>query len=261
MYHDVSDTPPNDIYRAPLNVRPDVFSRQMDYLECAGYTAITPSRMAEAIAGSGALPPKPVVLTFDDGYVDQYTDAFPILKRHGMTGAFSIITGYADVGSEYMTWSQIETMAGAGMEMMSHTVTHADLNVVDDATALGQMRDSRLAITQHTGRAPAFLVYPSGEPFRSGTAERQAQIVSMAAAAGYSGAFLAGPASTTQDPSHAFQFNRLRVDGSVDLVTFADMVGGPPPADCPGVDAPATGPAYGRGSATSEQDSPLPGEW
>jgi peptidoglycan/xylan/chitin deacetylase (PgdA/CDA1 family) len=248
MYHDVSDTPPNDIYRAPLNVTPDVFSAQMDYLECAGYTAITPSRIADAIAGRGALPPKPVILTFDDGYANQYTDAFPILKRHGMTGAFSIITGYAEAGGEYMTWSQIETMAGAGMEMMSHTVTHIDLNVADDATVLGQLRDSRSAIAQHTGRAPAFLVYPSGEPFRSGT-ERQAQIVSMAAAAGYSAAFLAGPASATQDPSHPFQFNRLRVEGSIDLVTFAAMVGGPPPADCAGLATPAPGRLW-PGSAT-----------
>jgi len=234
MYHDISPAPPDDVYRAASNVLPADFAAQLDYLRCAGYTTITPTELADAIAGHGTLPDKPVILTFDDGYSDHYTQAFPLLRERGMTGAFAIITGFVEGGGDYMSWAQIEEMAGAGMEIMSHTVTHIDLNTADDGPALAQLRDSRAAIREHTGVAPAFLVYPAGEPFRSGTPERQARVVSMAQEAGYRGALLAGPSSTTQDPAQPYALNRVRVGETTDLAAFAALIGGPPPGDCGG---------------------------
>lgn len=234
MYHDVSDVPLDDIYRAASNVLPADFSAQLDYLQCAGYTTVTPSQLLDAIDGLGALPARPVVLTFDDGYTDHYTQAFQILRQHGMTGAFAVITGFVEGGGDYMSWAQIKEMSDAGMEIMSHTVTHIDLNSADDGAAAGQLRDSRSAIEQRTGRAPGFLVYPAGEPFRSGTAERQGQVVSLVDEAGYGGALLAGPSSTAQDPAQPFALNRLRVGEGTDLATFAALVGGPAPATCAG---------------------------
>ncbi len=232
MYHDVAEVPPDDIYRAASNVLPADFGAELDYLKCAGYTAITPSQLLDAIAGQRTLPNKPVILTFDDGYSDHYTQAFPMLKRHGMTGAFAIITGFVEGGGDYMSWAQIKEMSDAGMEIMSHTVTHIDLNTAEDATAEGQLRDSRAAIEQHTGKAPALLVYPSGEPFRSGSEERQAQVVSMLTQAGYKGALLAGPSTTTQDPGQPFALNRLRVGEGTDLPMFVALLGGSPAAAC-----------------------------
>jgi peptidoglycan/xylan/chitin deacetylase (PgdA/CDA1 family) len=175
-----------------------------------------------------------VILTFDDGYSDHYSQAFPILKQHAMTGAFAIITGFVEGGGDYMSWAQIKEMSDAGMEMMSHTVTHIDLNGSDDPTAAGQMRDSRAALEEHTGKAADFFVYPAGEPFRSGTEERQAQVVSMLKEAGYRGALLAGPSSSEQDPAQPFVLNRLRVGESTDLATYAALLGGPAPAECRG---------------------------
>jgi len=232
MYHDVSDLPPDDIYRAASNVLPADFSAQLDYLQCAGYTTITMSQLFEAIEGRGALPEKAIVLTFDDGYGDHYTQAFPILKQHGMTGAFAIITGYVQGGGDYVTWAQIKEMSDAGMEMMSHTQTHLDLNTSDGGSVEEQLRGSRAALEEHTGRPVEFFVYPSGEPFRSGTEERQAQVVSMLEEAGYHGALLAGPSSMTQDPAQPFALNRLRVGEGTDLGTFAALVGGPAPEAC-----------------------------
>jgi peptidoglycan/xylan/chitin deacetylase (PgdA/CDA1 family) len=232
MYHDISDVVPDDIYRAASNVLPADFSAQLDYLQCAGYTTITPSQLLEAIEGRRALPQKPIVLTFDDGYGDHYTQAFPILKQHGMTGAFAIITVFVEGGGDYMSWSQIKEMSESGMEIMSHTVTHIDLNSSDDASVAGQLRDSRAAIEQRTGEAPGVLVYPSGEPFRSGTEERQAHVVSMLEEAGYRAGLLAGPSSATQDPARPFALNRLRVGEGTDLGTYATLVGGPAPEAC-----------------------------
>ncbi len=232
MYHDVAPAPPDDVYRAASNVLPADFAAQLDYLKCAGYTTITPSQLLYAIAGRGRLPEKPVILTFDDGYSDHYTQVFPALKQRGMTGAFAIITGFVEGGGDYVSWAQIKEMSDAGMEIMSHTVTHIDLNTAEDATAEGQLRDSRAAIEQHTGKAPALLVYPSGEPFRSGSEERQAQVVSMLTQAGYKGALLAGPSTTTQDPGQPFALNRLRVGEGTDLATFVALLGGSPAAAC-----------------------------
>ncbi len=232
MYHDISDVPPDDVYRAASNVLSADFSAQLDYLECAGYTAITLSQLFEAIDGRGALPEKAIVLTFDDGYGDHYTQAFPILKQHAMTGAFAIITGYVEAGGDYMSWGQIREMSEAGMEIMSHTQTHIDLNTSDDGSVEEQLRGSRAALEERTGRPVEFFVYPSGEPFRSGTEERQAQVVSMLAEAGYRGALLAGPSSSEQDPAQPFALNRLRVGESTDLATYAALVGGPAPEGC-----------------------------
>ena len=232
MYHDVAETAPDDVYRAASNVLPADFAAQLDYMKCAGYTAITPSQLLDAIAGRARLPEKPVILTFDDGYSDHYTQVFPALRERGMTGAFAIITGFVEGGGDYMSWAEIKEMSDAGMEIMSHTVTHIDLNTSDDATAEGQLRDSRTAIEGHTGKAPTALVYPAGEPFRSGTEERHAQVVSMVKDAGYKGALLAGPSTTAQDPAQPFALNRLRVGEGTDLATFVAFLGGTASPGC-----------------------------
>ncbi len=234
MYHDISDVPPDDIYRAASNVLPADFSAQLDYLQCAGYATITMSQLFDAMEGRGALPEKAIILTFDDGYSDHYTQAFPALTQRGMSGAFAIITGFVEAGGDYMSWAQIKEMSDAGMEMMSHTQTHIDLNTSDDGSVDEQLRGSRAALEEHTGRPVEFFVYPAGEPFRSGTEERQGQVVSMLAEAGYRGALLAGPSSSEQNPAQPFTLNRLRVGESTDLGTYAALVGGPAPEECGG---------------------------
>ena len=78
-----------------------------------------------AVAAGAPLPPKPIVLTFDDGYDDNYLNAFPTLKDHGFTGAFFVITVRADSSAfGYMTWEQIQEMAANGMEIGSHSLDH-----------------------------------------------------------------------------------------------------------------------------------------
>ncbi len=121
-------------------------------------------------------------------------------------------------------------MAAAGMEMTSHTVSHPDLGKSDDATVRDQISASKAALEQHLGGKIEFLVYPSGEPFRSKTVERQQQVVQMLKAAGYRGALLAGPNSLTQDPAAPFALNRVRVSGGEGLAAYAGSIGGPPPS-------------------------------
>ena len=237
MYHHVSSVPPLDQLGFNLTVTTGDFTRQLDYLKCAGYSTVTLAQLFDYLRGGAPLPPKPIILTFDDGYADGFTDAFPLLSDGGFKGSFAIVTGFVGGGDLYMSWDQIEAMAAAGMEIVSHTVSHIDLNTSDDATDRQQIADSKRALEEHLRPPVDFFVYPSGEPFRSGTAERQQSVVAMLREAGYEGALLAGPSSTTQDPGRPYELNRVRVSGGNDLYTFAGSIGGPSPdavaAPCP----------------------------
>ena len=227
MYHIVGppDRPENDA----LAVSEADFAAQMSYLDCAGYTPITMQRLFDAFDGKSALPEKPIILTFDDGWAGQYTYGFPILKQHGFVGSFAIVTGFVDAGGPYMTWAQIEEMAQAGDEMMSHTATHIDLGTTDDATDIEQLTSSKADIEAHIGHDVPYFVYPAGEPFRSGTAQRQAEVVQMLRDAGYKGALLDGTGYGGQDPATPYELNRVRVSGGEDIYTYAGSIYGPDP--------------------------------
>ncbi len=229
MYHHVSPTVPDDALQAGLTVTTPNFQDELAYLKCAGYKGVTMAQLFAALDGAEAPPNKPVILTFDDGYQDAYTQAFPLLQRYGFPASFSIITGFVGGGDLYMSWTQIQALAGAGMEMMSHSVSHPDLGTSDDDTVRQQVTESKAALEQHLGHPVPFFVYPSGEPFRSGSAERQQQVVAILQEAGYRAALLAGPNSLDQDPSQPFAFNRVRVSGGEDVYTFAGSIGGPSP--------------------------------
>src|SRR5260221_14182040 len=95
MYHYISTPPANsDKYRVDLSVTPDNFRHQMMWLKQKGYTTITPDDLYDALRHGKKLPNLPVLLTFDDGYEDAYTNALPILSEFGFTGTFNIVTGW-----------------------------------------------------------------------------------------------------------------------------------------------------------------------
>ncbi len=228
MYHHVAAVAPADEFEARLTVLTADFEEELAYLKCAGYTGITLAQLFDAMGGGAALPERPVILTFDDGYSDGYTDAFPLLKQYGFPGSFAIVTGFVGGGAgAYVTWDLVREMAVAGMEIVSHTVSHIDLGTSDDATVWDELASSKALLEQATGRTVQFFVYPSGEPFRSSSVERQQQVVAMLKEAGYAGALLAGPNSLTQDPAAPFELNRVRVSGGEDVETFAASIGGP----------------------------------
>ncbi len=227
MYHLIGppDRPGNDA----LATSEADFAAQMSYLDCAGYTPITVQRLFDAFDGKSALPEKPIILTFDDGWAGQYTYGFPVLQQHEFVGSFAIVTGFVDAGGPYMTWAQIGEMSQAGMEMMSHTVTHIDLGTQDDATDIEQLASSKADLESHLGHDVPYFVYPAGEPFRSGSTQRQAEVVQMLRDAGYKGALLDGTGYGAQDPSHPYELNRVRVSGGEDIYTYAGSIYGPDP--------------------------------
>jgi peptidoglycan/xylan/chitin deacetylase (PgdA/CDA1 family) len=164
MYHYISVPPAGaDKYRVDLSVEPDVFRRQMAYLRDNGYTTIDLYDLSLAIANQVTLPPKPVIITLDDGYRDNYENAFPILQEFGFEATFFIVTELVDRGIErYMTWAMIEEMARAGMRMEVHSRTHLDLRGRTREELIWQMLGPQQTLAAHIGYTPRYFSYPSG---------------------------------------------------------------------------------------------------
>jgi peptidoglycan/xylan/chitin deacetylase (PgdA/CDA1 family) len=227
MYHFVNSRRPADPIDASLTVTEADFTRQVSYLRCAGFYSITLSQLFDALHTGVPLPEEAVVLTFDDGYRDAYTNAFPILRSAGFGGSFGIVTDW--VGQpEYVTWDQLREMTAAGMEVVSHTVSHPDLGQEPDWVARDQLARSKQVLEQQLGLSVPFFIYPAGEPFRFGTSDRQAQVSRMVHEAGYRGA-LTTRWGLVHDPNAPFAVSRVRVPGGIDIQTFAANMGGPSP--------------------------------
>jgi peptidoglycan/xylan/chitin deacetylase (PgdA/CDA1 family) len=122
LYHHVSSDGGGSRYF----VDTENFRQQMKALRRWGYTSITPSYLAQVLVHGGELPARPVIITFDDGNLDVYTNAFPIMQKMGFIGTMYIVTerlnSYNLVNAE-----QLAEMTAAGWEIGSHTMSHSDL--------------------------------------------------------------------------------------------------------------------------------------
>ncbi|WP_448593706.1 polysaccharide deacetylase family protein [Thermoflexus hugenholtzii] len=163
MYHYISDPPPGaDRLRLDLSVRPSQFEAHLQYLRQAGYETVSLSDLIFHLTQGKPLPPRPVVLTFDDGYRDAYEEAFPLLQRYGFRGTFFVLTGRADEGDpRYLSWEQIRRMSEAGMEIQLHGREHIPLNGRDEAFLFYHIIGGKQSIEAHTGRPVRFFAYPS----------------------------------------------------------------------------------------------------
>ena len=133
MYHSISEPSPG--WPADLCVKPAVFEEHLQFLKEWGYNVVT-ARQAMILLKSGQNVMNTVILTFDDGYEDNYTQAFPLLKKYGFRGNFFVIG--KDIGKtfnqngivKYMTFDQLKEMHQQGMEIGSHTMSHDPLAAI-----------------------------------------------------------------------------------------------------------------------------------
>jgi peptidoglycan/xylan/chitin deacetylase (PgdA/CDA1 family) len=165
MYHYVSSPPENaDQYRVDLSVEPETFRAQLSWLKEHGYYTIDLYDVIEVLVTGDEPPEKAVVLTFDDGYIDNYEYAYPILEEFGFTGTFFIATEFIDFEYKgYMTWEMIEEMAAKGHRFESHTKSHPDLSILKRNGHVWQILGSQETLAAHIGYKPRFIAYPSGQ--------------------------------------------------------------------------------------------------
>lgn len=165
MYHYVSTPPPGaDAVRRDLSVTPEQFEEHLRFLAQAGYTSIPLHDLTLALQIGQPLPEKPVVITLDDGYRDNYEVAFPLLQRYGFTATFFLLTSVIDQEHpDYVSWEQVIEMDAAGMEMGAHGYTHMDLRERTVDYLVWQVLGSKEAIEARIGKPVRFFCYPSGQ--------------------------------------------------------------------------------------------------
>jgi peptidoglycan/xylan/chitin deacetylase (PgdA/CDA1 family) len=164
MYHHLKFRSPTDGEALKTwSVAPNQFAAQLDYLQEQGFNTITFRQLVEFFEQGALLPLHPILLTFDDGWLDAYTVAFPELKKRGMVGNFFIVTQYTDAGGDVLIdWDQVLEMDRAGMEFGGHTLNHADLSTLTLDEMRYQLSGAKQIIEDKLGHAVYALSYPFG---------------------------------------------------------------------------------------------------
>ncbi len=216
MYHVISSPPAGAPY-PDLYVRRVDFAAEVAWLAGHDYRAVTLQQVFDAWRGAGKLPPKPIVLSFDDGYLSDVTNALPILKARRWPGVLNL-----EVRNLQPVWGVrppgVRKLLAAGWELDAHTLTHPDLTAVDAARLAEEVAGSRAAIRKRFHVPVNFFCYPAGR--------YDDAVIAAVQQAGYLGA------TTTRyglaRPGELFTLARVRVnagDGARGLAAKLEALG------------------------------------
>jgi peptidoglycan/xylan/chitin deacetylase (PgdA/CDA1 family) len=146
-----------------LTVHPAVFARQMTWLNRQGYHTITQRGLFEALMCGRPLGPRPIVITFDDGYRDAFFRASPVLTRLGMHATAYVVSGrISGRDPSFLTWPLLHALERRGIEIGSHTVAHRDLTTLSDSELLADLAGSRRTLERKLRHRVPWLAYPFG---------------------------------------------------------------------------------------------------
>lgn len=212
MYHYIRVNPwPTDTVGFNLSVTPYNFARQMDYLLQHGYHTITLDELGANLLFGTKLPSKPIVLTFDDGYRDFYTAAFPILKERNMKAVNFVITGFVGL-PVYLTWDEILEMKKSGIITFgAHTVHHPGLTSLPDKSILQEITGSKKELEKYLGYPINWMAYPYGDVNN--------HVAKLTKSVGYIGAF-GTKLGTFESRDTLFTEPRVRVGGGDDAISL-----------------------------------------
>lgn len=217
-YHYIRVNPdPHDRLGYNLSVTPADFSEQMDWLRASGYHPIDLGDLRAYFQERRALPSRPVVLTFDDGYDDFYTTAFPILQAHEFKAVSYVVPGFLD-HQRYMTSAQVRTIDGAGVEVAAHTMHHVDLTMASPSQLAVEVQGSRRALEQLVGHPVLDFCYPSGKFDNA--------VVGATGQAGFQSATTEQP-GTGHGWADRLTWPRVRVNGGERMDQFVASLGEP----------------------------------
>ncbi len=215
MYHHLQDLP-NDAteLRQTWTVSPQNFQDQMDWIVRRGFHTITMSQLVEHLRNGKPLPDKPVIVSFDDGWEEQYTVAFPILRKLSLIGTFFVYTRPID-HAQFMTWAQLQEMSAVGMDIQPHTLTHPHLRALLPDEGMKEIGESKNILEAHLGKPMIALAYPFGE--------YNAAVVEMLKRAGYQAAVTLNP-GYRQRSDELFALHRIRVSYRDSLDDFSSRM-------------------------------------
>ena len=225
MYHHVSDLPVSNYLDYGLTVTTENFNAQLDWLQQQGYQSINQTELFDALYYGKALPKHPMILTFDDGYEDVYTNALPALLAHHFRGVFYIITGMK--GGSYITWPQVRILAQEGMQVSSHTINHVNIGQPPAwTTTQNELLVSKQTLEAQLKQPIQFFCYPTGEPFHLDSVYEQQIVLADLYKDGYVSATL-DPFyydSAIQNAQTPYQLPRIRVSGGESLELFINIL-------------------------------------
>ena len=219
MYHRVTDLSERE-KRSPLlrdlSVAPKDFEAQVKYLKEQGYTFLKVSEIEEALRLGLELPVKAVAITLDDGYRDNFTEAFPILEKYGAVATVFMVSD--NFGRpQRLNPSEAKQMGASTVQFQSHSKTHADLTAISLAQLQEELVTSKQVIEQNLGAVVTSIAYPAGA-FND-------RVEIACVEAGYLAAWKKGGGAV--QPGHvvkAFQLPRVRIHGRTDMKKFKERV-------------------------------------
>ena len=203
MYHVISAPKPGAPYPELYTPKP-AFEAQMRALAERGYHGVTLGQVYDYWHHAIALPAKPIVVSFDDGYLSDYTHAMPVLRKLGWPGVLNLEVNNVLTPGD-ISQSQVRALIHAGWEVDSHTLTHPDLTHVSGTQLRRELVQSRAFLRGHFGVPVDFFCYPAGR--------YDATVEAAVRSAGYRLATTTQPgvAGPHGDP---FALPRVRVSGS-----------------------------------------------
>jgi len=162
VYHSIRDTSPEETLEVRrYTIPPAIFDEQMRYLQENGFHTITFAMLYEAVTYGTPLPSKPVVLSFDDGWATQYTEALPILKKYNLTATFFLYPNVIE-HENYMTWDEAHALRDAGMEIGSHSKSHQYMTKQETEDQLYEVTRSKEILEEKLGTEIKTFAYPFG---------------------------------------------------------------------------------------------------
>ena len=222
MYHEINE--PAQAW-SHLAVSPAAFKEQLAHLLDAGYTTLTAGAFAALLAQDAPVPPRTVVLTFDDGFEDFHRHAVPALAEYGFTATVFVTTGWVQDGTgsvsrrpgRMLSWSQVAEVVAAGMEVGAHSSQHPPLDQIPGVRLRGELYTSKARLEDELGISVLGLAYPFGYS--------NAMVREVARAVGYGYGYAVRNA-TANPASDLFKLPRLTVHHSTSLSEFRRLVAG-----------------------------------
>jgi peptidoglycan/xylan/chitin deacetylase (PgdA/CDA1 family) len=218
MYHEIADVAATP---SGLAVSPEVFASQLSYLHDAGVNTVTAGALSAILAdGAGNLPERTVVLTFDDGYGDFYSNALPLLRKHGFTGTVfqtTDLVGKEGEAKRMLNWQELAEAERSGIEIGAHTCTHPQLDQLGETQMREELYVSKSLLEDNLGLKVPGLAYPYGYS--------SAKVRRVARELGYEYAYAVDNAVATSG-ADKFTLPRLTVRRSTSMDEFGKMVNG-----------------------------------
>ena len=219
MYHRIDHlTPGLPAITQALTVSPSDFAGQLAWMKRHGFHTITQMQLWNALMHGASLPPRPVLLTFDDAYRDVVTYAAPVVRQDHDHATAYVITDRLSHGrvTPWMRWNQLPLLERDGFDIGSHTVSHADLVAVGPAQARFQLRASRFALERYLHQPVQWLAYPYGRV--------DPTVEQLALAAGYVLA-VTTEGGTDQAADEPLLLHRDEVTGTMGVAGLANLLG------------------------------------